>query len=288
MLVGTDYPAALAARGVAVNVIGGWESHGSSADHGAVVMHHTASSPSTSPESDASYCHHGSSSAPLYNVMIDRYGVAWILAREKSNNAGEISGTALGEALGGRADLTPASQRGLADTTSNNAALFGISAQNNGGDEPWSTALVRGMATAAAVALEQLGLPHAGYVTTHRALTRRKVDPCGAGCPYDWQALVTDQMGGRGVPEDEDVSGAQQVAATPSGDGYWIVGSDGGVFAFGDAEFHGSMGGEQLNEPIVGLTPTPSGGGYWLLGKDGGIFAFGDAEFYGAATGQVR
>ena len=32
------------------------------------------------------------------------------------------------------------------------------------------------------------------------------------------------------------------MAATPDGDGYWVVASDGGVFAFGDARFYGSTG----------------------------------------------
>ena len=43
------------------------------------------------------------------------------------------------------------------------------------------------------------------------------------------------------------------MAATPDGDGYWLVASDGGIFAFGDATFHGSTGGTPLNEPIVGM-----------------------------------
>src|SRR5580698_1150554 len=30
-------------------------------------------------------------------------------------------------------------------------------------------------------------------------------------------------------------------AADPSGDGYWMVGRDGGVFSFGSAKFHGSL-----------------------------------------------
>jgi len=30
------------------------------------------------------------------------------------------------------------------------------------------------------------------------------------------------------------------MARTPDGHGYWLVGADGGVFAFGDAGFHGS------------------------------------------------
>ena len=77
------------------------------------------------------------------------------------------------------------------------------------------------------------------------------------------------------------------IATTPAGDGYWEVASDGGVFTFGRASFHGSMGGRPLNAPIVGMASTPDGGGYWLVGADGGVFTFGDAGFHGSA-GAVR
>ncbi|MDP9401779.1 MAG: hypothetical protein M3P85_00265, partial [Actinomycetota bacterium] len=43
------------------------------------------------------------------------------------------------------------------------------------------------------------------------------------------------------------------MAPTPSGNGYWMVASDGGVFAFGDAAFLGSTGALALNQPIVGM-----------------------------------
>jgi len=67
---------------------------------------------------------------------------------------------------------------------------------------------------------------------------------------------------------------------------YRMVASDGGIFAFGDAGFHGSMGGRPLNAPIVGMAATPDGGGYWEVASDGGIFAFGDARFDGSMGGQ--
>jgi hypothetical protein len=72
------------------------------------------------------------------------------------------------------------------------------------------------------------------------------------------------------------------IAATPDGRGAWAAGADGGVFAFGDAAFYGSMGAKPLNEPVVGMAATPDGQGYWLVASDGGIFAFGDAAFYGS------
>lgn len=44
----------------------------------------------------------------------------------------------------------------------------------------------------------------------------------------------------------------------PDGRGYWLVASDGGVFAF-DAPFRGSMGGRRLNAPIVGMVSYGDG-----------------------------
>ena len=77
------------------------------------------------------------------------------------------------------------------------------------------------------------------------------------------------------------------MAATPTGRGYWLVGSDGGVFSFGDATFYGSTGSIHLNQPIVGMAATPTGRGYWLVASDGGIFSFGDAAFHGS-TGSIN
>ena len=77
------------------------------------------------------------------------------------------------------------------------------------------------------------------------------------------------------------------IGPTPSGNGYWLVATDGGIFAFGDARFLGSTGGHPSNQPIVGIAATPTGNGYWLAASDGGIFAFGDARFYGS-TGATR
>nr|MDA8268696.1 hypothetical protein [Actinomycetota bacterium] len=65
----------------------------------------------------------------------------------------------------------------------------------------------------------------------------------------------------------------------------WLVGADGGVFAFGDAGFYGSMGAVRLAAPVVGMASTPDGHGYWLVGADGGVFAFGDARFSGSMGG---
>src|SRR6185503_12510961 len=63
---------------------------------------------------------------------------------------------------------------------------------------------------------------------------------------------------------------------------YWLVGSDGGVFAFGNARFEGSLGNFPLAAPITAIVSTRDGNGYWLIGKDGGVFSFGSARFHGS------
>jgi hypothetical protein len=71
----------------------------------------------------------------------------------------------------------------------------------------------------------------------------------------------------------------------PPSNGYWLVGSDGGIFTFGDAKFYGSTGSIALQRPVVGITQTASADGYWLVASDGGVFAFGDASFVGSIPG---
>ncbi len=83
------------------------------------------------------------------------------------------------------------------------------------------------------------------------------------------------------------VSSAQPLTiTTQTNHGYWLVGSDGGIFAFGSAQFFGSTGSLGLQRPIVGITPTSDRKGYWLVASDGGVFAFGDAGFYGSIPGS--
>jgi len=101
-----------------------------------------------------------------------------------------------------------------------------------------------------------------------------------------WTSLRLAQ----GLPAGDRCSYGTNPAGRPSpkaSAGYWLLGSDGGVFAFGGARFHGSTGEVRLNRPIVGMAATPTGEGYWLVASDGGIFAFGDARFHGS-TGDVR
>jgi lipoprotein-anchoring transpeptidase ErfK/SrfK len=54
--------------------------------------------------------------------------------------------------------------------------------------------------------------------------------------------------------------------AGPGGKGYWLLGTDGGVFSFGSARFRGSAAGKlPLNRLVVQLVGMPDGNGYRML-----------------------
>ncbi|MDA8076498.1 MAG: hypothetical protein M0Z40_14940 [Actinomycetota bacterium] len=76
---------------------------------------------------------------------------------------------------------------------------------------------------------------------------------------------------------------------TPNG-GYWMLGRNGAVYAFGSAGFYGSVPGlpasEQPNTPVVGMAATANGKGYWIVTSAGDIYSFGDAAFHGS-TGAI-
>jgi hypothetical protein len=75
-------------------------------------------------------------------------------------------------------------------------------------------------------------------------------------------------------------------AVTPSGNGAWQAGMDGGVITWGDAGFLGSVPsqGEALPAPVTAIAGTPDGHGYWLLGAKGHVYSFGDAKVFPPAA----
>jgi hypothetical protein len=62
--------------------------------------------------------------------------------------------------------------------------------------------------------------------------------------------------------------------------GYWMLGADGRVFAFGDA---GRYGEATIGADVkaVDLEPTPARLGYWIFTSRGRVMPFGDARFFG-------
>ena len=62
--------------------------------------------------------------------------------------------------------------------------------------------------------------------------------------------------------------------------GYWMVGSDGAVYAFGDAGPYGGAA-PAPGTTAVDLEPTPSGRGYWIVTSTGAVTTRGDAAPFG-------
>ena len=80
------------------------------------------------------------------------------------------------------------------------------------------------------------------------------------------------------------------IVATPSGNGYYILIADGGVYSFGDAVFYGSTGGNRPGgHDLTGMALCYNRDGqvigYWLVSSDGGVSSFGQAPFLGSTGG---
>jgi hypothetical protein len=114
-----------------------------------------------------------------------------------------------------------------------------------------------------------------------------KLDP---GTKYTWKVTVDDRKTSSVVSTNSFTVAmlptASELVSMSTGAGYWEVAGDGGVFAYGAAQFYGSVPGVGVSvNNIIGMARTPSDKGYWVVGKDGGVFAFGDARFYGSLPG---
>jgi hypothetical protein len=73
------------------------------------------------------------------------------------------------------------------------------------------------------------------------------------------------------------------IAATADGKGYFITAADGSVYAFGDARYRGSRGGQWTNGAVVAIAVDPVTGGYWLVTSKGAVYGE-DAPNYGSAS----
>jgi hypothetical protein len=111
----------------------------------------------------------------------------------------------------------------------------------------------------------------------------------GSGPPSTLDAVSCVARGACAAAGDYRARRGQQglleAYAPPAG--YWTDASDGGIFAYGRARYHGSSGAGALNQEVVGMAATPGGGGYWEVAKDGGVFTFGDARFHGSGAGLI-
>ncbi len=113
------------------------------------------------------------------------------------------------------------------------------------------------------------------------------VSICGSAPPTRTRQVSAIYAFGHAPPPGTAVSSdLPLVGIVATRQGYWLDAADGGVFSFGDAAFHGSMGGKPLVQPVVGMASTPDGHGYWEVAADGGVFSFGDAAFHGSMGGK--
>ena len=107
-----------------------------------------------------------------------------------------------------------------------------------------------------------------------------------------WYAMADGRVLPKGAApvispkQPQHPSSIVQMAMTPSGHGYYLVSSFGGVFSYGDAIWYGSIAGRHLRTETVALAVTPSGKGYYLVTRAGNVFAFGDARFSGSTAAR--
>jgi hypothetical protein len=77
-------------------------------------------------------------------------------------------------------------------------------------------------------------------------------------------------------------STAVDIESNPAGDGYWVLNQAGQVFAYRVPHF-GNVDLTKLRagENVTSLSATPSADGYWIFTSAGRVFTFGNAKAYG-------
>ena len=109
------------------------------------------------------------------------------------------------------------------------------------------------------------------------------------GTPAEAAKLAADLA----TPTTEEEGPMAFVVQHPK-DGYIVVAPDGGVFAYPDTLFHGSVPGlkdasgnpVKLTGDIVGAAWTQTGNGYWLVDRTGAVYSFGDAQYLGGFNAE--
>jgi subtilisin family serine protease len=155
-----------------------------------------------------------------------------------------------------------------------------------GSGTSFSSPIVAGVA-----ALARAADPGAGAVQIADRLSRGAKDLGAPGADATFGAGLLDAMATlrlTGLPGSTPTLPAPlpapPAAPGPAGttSGYWMLGADARVYAFGDA--HG------MGDPSAALAggagaadiePTPTGAGYWVLDQRGSVFSYGDAPALG-------
>lgn len=163
----------LQSTGLPVQLWPGWEwntrSSGGFNKVMGIIAHHTASPPSTSFESDWSYCAQGHPDSPVANILLGRNGELGLHSGGASNHAGQ----------GGPWH----SSKGTIPLDSGNSNLIGIEASNSGVGEPWGEHQLNVYERICAAMCEAYDLKPETDIPSHALVgpgwTNRKIDPWG-------------------------------------------------------------------------------------------------------------
>ena len=184
----TDLADVLRAAGLTVVEQDGWQTRarGSGGFDGTrpwcVMWHHTASSPTSTAEGDASYMSNGSPDRPIANLMIARDGAVWVLAAGATNTNGS------GDAL--------RFTRGTVPANSMNTHAIGMEIQNTGVGEPYAQACIDAAFTTSLALAAAYGLDPADVATHNLYAPTRKIDPATATAVQGaWQPAAVTSSG---------------------------------------------------------------------------------------------
>lgn len=165
----TDLADVCRAAGLVVHEVGAWQTRGRSGGSGYepgrpthVMVHHTATGPTTDPYRDVDYIL-GSVIAPIANLYLSRDGSVWVLAGGPTNTNGKGD-----DKWGGG---TPSNDM--------NRHAIGIEGANSGVGEPWPIVQQRAYVTLCAKLCDHYDIP-INNVRAHFEWTSRKIDPAGS------------------------------------------------------------------------------------------------------------
>ena len=108
--------------------------------------------------------------------------------------------------------------------------------------------------------------PNSGAIDPYTSLRLAQGLPAGGQCNFDTNPAPDPSPAG--------------------GTGYWTLGADGSVLAFGGAHSYGEAS-VAPGDTAVALSPTSTGHGYWITDSRGDVTPFGDAKPFGS-TGSMH
>lgn len=199
----TELADVLRAAGLQVWEVDGWRNRGRGSGGydpgrpGHVMVHHTASPPSSDGWPDATYLAYGSPDAPLANLYVDRDGWWYVVAAGATNTNG-----------------TGTDPCGHVAADSMNVDAIGVEAGNDGLGEPWPDPQVNSYVAGVAALCQHYAIPVARVHGHAEWAPTRKIDPAGppqyatGAATWDLDAFRADvatMLGPIPPPGDDDM-----------------------------------------------------------------------------------